>query len=132
MDNRKEIKRVLGRLRDFVEDSDIPRREIDARLGRAEGYLSQLLAGTIDLTYGHLIDVLAAIDCPPQRFFGDVYPLLRPRAKGPPISALARALRIDKEVIGVYGLGVEAVHELRGRLTRCESTLREILREARD
>ena len=124
------MQRLLGRLRDFVEDSDVPRREIDARLGHAEGYLSQLLAGTLDLKYRHVIGILDAIDCPPQRFFGDVYPLPWRRDKGPPSSALARALAVEKEVVGVYGLGVEAVHELRERLTRCEATLQELLRES--
>lgn len=127
VDTRKEIKRLLGRLRDFVEDSDVPRDEVDRRLGYAKGYLSQLLAGTIDLKYWHLIGILNAIGCRPQKFFDDVYPLPRPRLQAPPSRALRQALAIDKDVVGVYGLAVEATHELRQRLARCEATLLEVL-----
>lgn len=127
MRQRLEIKRMLGRLRDLVEDSEVPRHSVDECLGHAPGYLSQLLAGTIDLKYRHLVTILDAIDCPPERFFETVYPLPHRRRRGPASPELATMLQLERDGVGVYGLGIEAVDEMRGRLARCEEVLRAIL-----
>lgn len=129
MKQRTEVNRLLGRLRDMVEDSDVPRHVVDARLGRAPGYLSQLLAGTIDLKYRHLMTILEAIGCPPARFFEVAYPRPTQRPAGPASPRLATVLRGEREAVEVYGVGIEAVAELRERLTRCEASLRAVLTE---
>ena len=123
MDVETSVKRLRRRLRDLVEDSDVPRRQIDARLGHAPGYLSQLLAGTIDLKYRHVMAILEAIDLPPHRFFEEVYPLPEPKLPSEPSTALTAALQVNPDVVGVYGLGIETVRELRHRLESCEAAL---------
>lgn len=125
-----EIKRVLGRLRDLVEDSEVHRHTVDEHLGHAPGYLSQLLAGTIDLKYRHLVTILDAIGCAPERFFDKVYPLPFPQhPPGPKLPELATLLQLNRDGVGVYGLGIEAMDEMRCRLERCEATLLAILTE---
>ncbi len=119
-----EARRIRRRLRDLVEDSDVPRWRVDQRLGHSKGYLSQLLAGTIDLKYRHLIAVLDAIGCTPQRFFQEVFPRLRDRRRRPRrYPRIEALLSTDPGVVGVYSLGIEAVQELRSRLEHCERVL---------
>ncbi len=119
-----EARRIRRRLRDLVEDSDVPRWQVDQQLGHSKGYLSQLLAGTIDLKYRHLIAVLDAIQCTPGGFFQEVFPRLGPGGRqarrNPRLEAM---LKTDPDVVGVYSLGIEAVQELRRRLERCEQAL---------
>lgn len=125
-DDALGVSRLLGHLRDLVEDSDVPRREIDRRLGYSEGYLSQLLAGTVDLKFRHLIGILDAVGCRPQDFFARTFPRPRPRP-GPETErwtvGLDKALAADRDVVGIYGFGIDAVRELRRRLERCEARL---------
>ena len=119
-----EIRRIRRRLRDLVEDSDVPRWQVDEELGRSKGYLSQLLAGTIDLKYRHLVSVLDAIGCSPHRFFQEVFPRLPPRGRRPRRNPRLEAmLTTDPDTVGVYTVGIEAVQELRRRLERCERKL---------
>ncbi len=120
---RTDLQQLLDHLRDVVEDSDVPRSDIDEHLGHASGYLSQLLAGHIDLKYRHLIVILDAIKCSPQTFFAGAFPLPGPKLGERPHPALEAALAIDRSIIGVYGVGVDAVRELRERLERVEQTL---------
>ncbi len=119
MDVGEEAQRVLRHLRDRVEDSDLPRREIERRLGLHGGYLSQLLSGGIELKYWHLIAVLEAIGYPWARFFAEVFPR-RGRRRSP---QLAARLRVNRDVVRIYGIGVETVRDLRRRLERCEELL---------
>ena len=120
MDVASESRRLRRRLRDLVEDSDVPSLQIDHQLGHARGYLSQLLSGAIDLKYWHLMTILRAISCPPNRFFEEVYPLPEPPLVDPS-PALDTALQVGPEVAGIYGFGIESVRELRHRLERCEA-----------
>ncbi len=123
MSPRRDLQQLLDHLRDVIEDSDVPRRQIDEHLGHSAGYLSQLLAGTLDLKYWHLIGILDAIDCPPKVFFAGAFPLPGPRPSKHPHPALEAALTIDRSMVGIYGFGVDAIRELRQRLEGVEEAL---------
>lgn len=119
-----EVRRLRRRLQDLVDDSDVPRWRVDDRLGHAKGYLSQLLAGTIDLRFSHLIGVLDAIGCPPRRFFHFAFPPRLASGQRPRRYRRVEALlRTDPEVVAVYALGIETVRQLGRRLERCERAL---------
>ena len=120
-----EVRRIRHRLHAQVEDSDVPRHQVDRQLGHSNGYLSQLLAGTIDLKYRHVIAVLDAIGCPPPRFFQDAFPRRQKNPRRNP--RLEAMLKTDPDVVGVYSLGIEAVQELRQRVERCEQALQTAL-----
>ena len=123
MDVDTDIRRLRRQLADLIDDSGASRRQIDRQLGQAEGYLSQLLAGTIDLKFWHLIDILETLGCSPSLFFERVFPSMDPQAAAASSPALDAALSVDRDVVGVYHLGIEAVRELRQRLERCEAAL---------
>ncbi|MEM7583707.1 MAG: hypothetical protein AAF560_10040 [Acidobacteriota bacterium] len=123
MPRQRGVEQLLEHLRDVIEDSDVPRREIDRRLGHSSGYLAQLLAGTLDLKYWQLIAILDVIDFPANEFFAGAFPLPKPSLSRPADPAMAAALAIDRSIVGVYGFGVDSVRELRLRLERVERTL---------
>ncbi len=113
----------MRHLRDLIEDSDVPRREIEARSGFSRGYLAQLLCGNIDLKLSHLARILDSLGTSPGHFFAELYPYWPPRRR----SARRRAsLVVTRDVADIYGYGVESVRELRQRLERCEATLWEL------
>jgi len=118
-----EARRALRHLQDLIEDSDVPRREIETRSGFTRGYLAQLLCGNIDLKLSHLAQILAALGKTPARFFGGLYPVHPPRRRGPRNPA---QLVVTRDVANVYGYGVESVRELRLRLAHCEEALWEL------
>jgi len=118
-----QTRRALRHLQDLVEDSDVPRREIEVRSGFTRGYLAQLLCGNIDLKLSHLERILDALGKAPGRFFAGLYPSYPARRRG---SRSRTRLVVTRDVADVYGYGVESVHELRLRLTRCEEALWEL------
>lgn len=118
-----QTRRALRHLQDLIEDSDVPRRKIEAQCGFSRGYLAQLLCGHIDLKLSHLGRILDALGETPGRFFIGLYPLLpacrrRPRSKA--------RLVVTRDVADVYGCGVDSLRELRLRLARCEEALWEL------
>lgn len=113
----------MRHLQDLIEDSDVPRREIEARSGFTRGYLAQLLCGNIDLKLSHLARILAALGKTPARFFGGLYPVPPPRRRGP---RSRTRLVVTRDIADIYGCGVESVRELRLRLAHCEEALWEL------
>ena len=67
---------LLEALQRAVERSGVDLKELAARVGRADGYLTHLFKGRITLTAEHLFVVLLAIGVSPEdflsRFFGKV------------------------------------------------------------
>lgn len=121
-----EAARVLRRLADLVEDSDLRRREIEHRAGFNKGYLSQLLWGNVELKVWHVLALLDALGKSPAEFFALLYPLRKP-----PISpAAAAGLRVNADVVCIYSLGIESIEMLRARLGACEQGLRRLLAES--
>lgn len=120
----RHLDAVRRHLRDLVSDAGLSLAEIDRRLGRREGHLSQVLRGEIDLRYEHLLRVLDALDYDPATFFAGVFPRRRKRpadAADPP--------RQSREVVQIYGLGLEEVRRLHRRLERCEAVLERVAAE---
>jgi transcriptional regulator with XRE-family HTH domain len=118
-----QTRRALRYLRDLIEDSDVPRREIEVKSGFSEGYLAQLLCGNIDLKLSHLVRILDALGTSPEDFFAELYPAWPPRRR---TSRHKASLVVTRDVVGIYGYAVESVHELRQRLERCEEALWEL------
>lgn len=118
-----ETARVLRRLADLVEDSDLRRYEIEDRAGFNKGYLSQLLWGNVELKVWHVHALLGALGRNPAEFFGALFPMPRP----PMSAATATGLRVNADVVCIYSLGIEAVESLRARLDVCEQGLRRLL-----
>jgi hypothetical protein len=119
----QEAARVLRRLADLVEDSDLRRYEIERRAGFNKGYLSQLLWGHVDLKVWHVHALLGALGRSPGEFFTGLYPVKRP----PMSAATAAGLRVNADVVCIYCLGIEAIESLRARLEVCEQGLRQLL-----
>jgi len=115
----EQTRLILDHLRDMVEDSDIPRREIEDRAGFSRGYLTQILGGRAPLKLAHLAAILEGIDASFASFFGEVFPSWPPRRgqRGYRLPA------VNRNVLGVYGHGLTSVHEFRERLARCEDAL---------
>lgn len=120
-----QTRRALRRLQDLIEDSDVPRRQIEVQSGFTRGYLAQLLCGHIDLKLSHLERILEAVGEEPGRFFVSLYPSHPPPRRRP----RRRSRRVlTREVADIYGCGLDSLRELRSRLARCEETLGELLR----
>lgn len=129
MEPAAETHRALAYLRDLVEDSDIPRSEIERRLAFSKGYLSQLLTGSIDLKLWQLVAILDTIGKTPTKFFSELFPRRRPAQS--PIrrnSRTAAGLTVTRDVVLVYGFGIDAIRDLGRRLDRCEKALTKLHR----
>lgn len=132
MDPEAENARTLRALRDLVEDSDLGHATIEERAGFRRGYLTQVLGGHIQLKLWQVLAVLAALGSPAHRFFAELYPRRpatapagRPRAARPPAGAptAAPALPLTRDVLRIYGFGLESLAALRRRLEACEAEL---------
>lgn len=129
--DRLDLGRVLESLRDKVEISSLPRREIEKRLGLSRGYLGRLLSGDAEIRLWQILGLLDILGDQPAPFFHEHFPVTTqptatPRmvhaATGAP--AVASRLRVNREIVDVYGLGIASIHELSERLERCELELR--------
>lgn len=115
-----ETARVLRRLADLVEDSDLRWREIETRAGFSRGYLSRLLSGRAELKVWHVSALLSALGLEkPPEFFAALYPRRHPAA----LPVTAAGLRVNADVVCIYSLGIEAIEQLRARLAVCERAL---------
>ncbi|MCP4654614.1 MAG: hypothetical protein GY856_04245 [bacterium] len=129
MEPAAETRRALAYLRDLVEDSDIPHSEIERRLAFSRGYLSRLLTGSIDLKLWQLVGILDAIGETPAKFFSELFPR-RPPSQLPTRRKprTAAGLTVTRDVVLVYGFGIDAIRDLGRRLERCEKALAELHR----
>lgn len=105
-----------------MSDAGLSLVEVDRRLGRSEGHLSQVLRGEIGLRYDHLLRVLDVLEVDPATFFAGVFPPRRSRPTG-----AAEPPRQSREVVQVYGLGLEEIRRLHRRLERCEAVLERLV-----
>jgi transcriptional regulator with XRE-family HTH domain len=123
-----EIRLILQELRRIIKRSDLNQREVEDLAGFSRGYLSQLLAGNLDLKVWHVLSVLKAFQIPPGEFFGRIYPAR------PPVNALEEfaersmpvAEDLDQALATLYRVGIESLSDLRQRLERCERALAEL------
>lgn len=126
---RREVTRILQRLRMLIFLSPTSQRAVEAAAGFSRGYLSQILGGHIELKYRHLIQVLEAMDFDPGVFFADLYPRRTLRPSG--LDQFQRRSRplgdeIRLQLVRLYGLGLESLEELDERLDRCEDAFTEL------
>ncbi len=129
MEPAAETRRALACLRDLVEDSDIPHGEIERRLAFSRGYLSRLLTGSIDLKLWQLVAILDTLGQTPAKFFSELYPRRPPpklRMRRKPRTAAG--LTVTRDVVLVYGFGIDAIRDLGQRLERCEQALTKLSR----
>ncbi len=118
---RAESGRALAYLRDLIEDSDLRQRDVEDRLGWRRGQLSQILNGHVELRTGQLELLLDALAVDPAGFFRELYP--RPRRRQARHRRAAPELKVTKDVISVYGCGIDELRDLRRRLERCEEAI---------
>ena len=118
MDPIQGTREVLEHLKDLIEDSDIPIFEIEKKVGFSRGYLSQILCGNIDLRYWHLLAVLRVLEIDVAKFFAGVFP-----NESQSKAVKAAFGRVTRDVVDVYGVGVESLQELRQRLDHFEQAL---------
>jgi transcriptional regulator with XRE-family HTH domain len=119
-----QTRRALRHLHDLLEDSGIPRREIEDHCGFSRGYLAQLLGGNIELKVMHLALILDALGSSPAPFFRELYPRSPPPRQRHP--RVVEGLVVSRDNLNVYAYGVESIRELRQRLERCEAALWEL------
>ncbi len=116
-------------MRRRLRAAGVSQREVEERAGFSKGYLSQLLAGKVDLKLWHVLAVLDAVGGDPRDFFSRAFPGGRRR-----FPALERFRRTSRplsaetdELLGkLYGSGVESLNELRDRVSRCERAVSEL------
>lgn len=112
---------MVAYLRDLIEDSDLRQHQVEDRLGWRRGRLSQILNGHVELRAAQLELLLDALAVDPVRFFRELFP--RPRARAARKRRGAPDLKVTKDVVALYGFGIDALLDLRHRLERCEQAL---------
>lgn len=128
MDTTDVTTRILERLRLRLMRSRITQREIERRVGFSRGYLSQLLAGTVEMKYWQLLAILDAMELEPSEFFGELFP----RRRHPALEALDEVARqseessLSYELARLFAFGIESVLDFHDRLALCEEAIDEL------
>lgn len=123
-DADRQIRQARARLRDLVADAGISVGELERRAGLRPGQLRTLLDGSAALKLVHMLSILEAMEMAPGPFFRQLHP-----ARRGPAPAMPVAVSSERDVVSVYGLGVERVARLGSRLERCEVLLGALLRK---
>jgi len=123
----RESRRALDAVRRAILASPLSQRRVEKRAGFSRGYLSQLLAGNLDLKLGHLLAMLEALELPPGRFFSGLFPDNR-RAALAAFRARSQRGEVEapRDMAALHDLGLESLAALRGRLERCERAIAEL------
>lgn len=121
VDARQASHRALVALRRSIRASPLSQRRIEQHAGFSKGYLSQLLAGNLDLKLRHILGVLEALGIAPGQFFAGLYPGTRRAA----LTAFRERRYRDiatrpSDMDAFHDLGIESLAGLRQRLERCE------------
>lgn len=128
MDSKDVTLRILERVRLRLHRSRLTQREVEKRVGFSRGYLSQLLAGTVELKYWQLLAILHALEIEPSEFFAELFP----RHRHPALEALdddgrqVQANPLSRELARLFAFGIESVLDFYERLVRCEEALDEL------
>lgn len=128
-DFQAQTRKALEEMRRRVRAAGASQREVERRAGFSKGYLSQLLAGKVDLKVWHVLAILDAVGGDPRDYFLSAFAgarrrfpaLERFRKTSQPLSA-----ETDEILDKLYGGGVESLNELRDRLSRCERAVSEL------
>ncbi len=119
--------RILDRIRLLIYLSDTTQREVESRIGFSRGYLSPILAGTVEMKYWQLLAILRAIELEPSEFFAQLFPRRRHRALEVLDDFRRQAEQpLSRELAQLYAFGIESIVDFRERLERCEDALEEL------
>ena len=128
MDKKDVTLPILERLRLRLLRSRLTQREVEIRVGFSRGYLSQILAGTVELKYWQLLAILHAMKLEPSEFFGELFP----RRRHPALETLDDVVRqseegsLSFELARLVAFGIESVLDFRDRLELCEEAIDEL------
>ena len=128
MDAQDTTHRIRERLRLLILRSPLTQRAVENRVGFSRGHLSQLLAGTLDLKYWHLLAILHAIEVEPSEFFAALFP----RRRHPALEVLDDVAcqteegSLTYELTRLFASGIETLNDLGDRLVLCEEALDEL------
>jgi len=119
---------ILERLRLRLLRSHLTQREVEIRVGFSRGYLSQILAGTVEIKYWQLLAILHAMELEPSEFFGELFP----RRRHPALETLDDVVgqseegSLSFELARLFAFGIESVLDFRDRLALCEEAIDEL------
>lgn len=128
MDSRDLTRRILERVRLRLHRGHLTQREVEKRVGFSRGYLSQLLAGSVEIKLWQLLAVLYVLDLEPADFFAELFP----RRRHPALEALDDLGRqgqdnpLSVELARLFAFGIESVFDFYDRLVRLEEALDEL------
>ncbi len=110
-----------------IRAAPFSQRQVERRAGFSRGYLSQLLAGNVDLKVRHILSVLDALGIAPGQFFASLYP----RTGRAALSAFQNrhgqeAFTKADDLDAFHELGIESLAGLRQRLERCERVVAQL------
>ena len=125
-----EVIRVTELLKTAIRIAGVSHREIEKRLGQSPGYLSRLFAGTIELKFRHVLEIIKVIQLDPAEFFQLAYPR-QPRAVSPGARKVRDMLSIfPPSEPGSYGGGRDTRERDRGDTQdEIESMIRSAVRK---
>jgi transcriptional regulator with XRE-family HTH domain len=127
LDGRRASHHARGALRRQIQASPLSQCRIEQRAGFSRGYLSQVLAGNLDLKLSHVLAVLEALGVAPGRFFAGLYPDIRRTALATFRERRDRDLaHMPRNMDAFYDLGIESLSGLRQRLERCERAVEQL------
>lgn len=119
---------VLERVRLLLFLSESTQRQVEIRAGFSRGYLSQLLAGDVEIKYWQLLAILDAMEIRPAEFFTELFPRRHPALTE--LEALRRGSgrsSLSQELVRLYAFGIESIVDLIERLERCEAAIEELV-----
>src|ERR1700712_4722960 len=73
-----EVRRATKLLETVMQAAGLTRKDLDQKLGRGPGYISQVLTGRMELKFRHILAILRALEVEPSVFFQTLYPEDRP------------------------------------------------------
>ncbi len=119
----------MEEFRQRIKQSPWSQRQVETKAGFSRGYLSQLLAGNLDLKVWHVLAILEVLEHNPGEVFAKVFP--PPRRGLRSLDEFAERSQplneeTDELLAQLYDRGVESLEELRGRIVRCERAVAQL------
>jgi hypothetical protein len=76
----------------------LSRKDLDRRIGRTPGYVTQILNGTVGTKFSMLITMIRALEFEPEVFFRTLFKRSRPLVFGPDPASMAQVLERLREM----------------------------------
>ena len=74
MSEDDDVRRAIKLLEGVMRVEGVSKRGMDERLGKAPGYVAQVLSGRLELKFRHILGILAALEIEPRVFFRALFP----------------------------------------------------------